>query len=107
MAMKMAPNAKAPSVYMTFRAQTLSGLVRTVGEELGRPVIDKTGLVGKYDFTLQFVPDTGAPLADRSYDSGPGILTALPEQLGLRLEPKKVPLDMLVIDSADKIPTGN
>jgi uncharacterized protein (TIGR03435 family) len=111
MAMKMAPNAKTPSVYMTFRAQTLSGLVRTVGEELGRPVIDKTGLVGKYDFTLQFVPDTGAlatqSLAYRSDDSGPGIRTALPEQLGLRLEPKKVPLDMLVIDSADKTPTGN
>lgn len=119
MAMKMAPNAKAPAVYMTFRKQTLSGLVRTVGEELGRPVIDKTGLSGRYDFTLQFVPESGSPAAqsppgsspdtspDIPNDPGPGILAALPDQLGLRLDSKKVPFDILVIDSVDKVPIGN
>jgi uncharacterized protein (TIGR03435 family) len=114
MAMKMDPQTKGPSIYLTFRAQTLAGLVHTIGEELGRPVVDKTGLAGTYDFKLKFAPASGtqappsAPgLPDVPDESGPGILAAMQEQLGLKLEPKKVPLDMLIIDSVDKVPTEN
>jgi uncharacterized protein (TIGR03435 family) len=111
MTMKMAPNAKVPSALITFRAQVLAGLVRTLGEELGRPVVDKTGLVGKYDFTLEFAPEKRTPETQGSGDaldqSGPGILTAIQDQLGLKLESKKVLFDMLIIDAVDKIPTAN
>ena len=111
MTMKMEPNAKMPSVLMTFQAQPLAGLLRTLGEELGRPVVDKTGLVGKYDFTLEFAPETRTPSTQASAEppdqSGPGILTATQEQLGLKLESRKVPFDMLIIDSVDKVPTAN
>jgi len=114
MKMKMEPNAKAPSVYLTFRAQPLQGLVRTISEELGRPVADKTGLAGTYDFTLEFATEmrgqasaTSPDLSGPPDETGPRILTAIQEQLGLKLEPKKVPLDVLVIDHADKIPTEN
>jgi uncharacterized protein (TIGR03435 family) len=110
MAMRMSPNAKGPSIYLTFRAQGLAGLAHTVGEELGRPVVDKTGLTGKYDFKLEFAPAAGPPaqgLPDALDESGPGILTATQQQLGLKLEPKKVPLDMLIVDSVEKVPTEN
>jgi uncharacterized protein (TIGR03435 family) len=70
----------------------------------GRTVIDKTGLTGRYDFELHWTPDN-AP-ADSPLAGGPSIFTAVEEQLGLKLEPSTAPLDVLVIDSAQK-PTPN
>jgi uncharacterized protein (TIGR03435 family) len=70
----------------------------------GRTVIDHTGLTGRYDIKLRFAPlntPENSPIADR-----PLIFTALPEQLGLKLEPATAPLDVLVIDSAEK-PSDN
>ncbi|HWG18404.1 MAG TPA: TIGR03435 family protein, partial [Acidobacteriaceae bacterium] len=70
----------------------------------GRPVLDKTGLTAHYHVELHWTPDNtpaDSPLAD-----GPSIFTAVEEQLGLKLEPATAPLDVLVIDSAQK-PTPN
>jgi uncharacterized protein (TIGR03435 family) len=76
----------------------------------GRPVIDRTGLKGFYDFTLAFLPDLPPGfdmdklppgMADR-----PDLFTALREQLGLKLEAQKGPVDFYVIDSAEK-PAAN
>jgi uncharacterized protein (TIGR03435 family) len=78
--------------------------------ELGRTVLDKTGLTGTYDFTLKWTPEEppGAmfkgpgdapPAADAN---GPSLFTALEEQLGLKLESQKGPVDLLVIDHAEK-----
>jgi uncharacterized protein (TIGR03435 family) len=64
-----------------------------VGNRLGRIVLDKTRLSDSYDFTLDWVPDQ-APES-----SAPSLVTALREQLGLRLEPQKNPMEVLVIDS--------
>ncbi len=73
---------------------TLDFLPVLLTRELDRPVVDKTGLTGKYDFTLQFTP-----AASESTDStAPSIFTAIQEQLGLKLEPQKAPMDVLVID---------
>lgn len=66
------------------------------------PVTNATGLKGEYDFVLWWSFDT----LDNP-DAGPGILTALQLQLGLKLEPRKGPVEVLVIDHAEKIPTGN
>ena len=103
-AMKMKPGAKLPSVYLTARAQALGELVHMLGDQLGRPVVDKTGLTGKYDYTLEF-PAVESP--DAQDEAGPSLLTGVQEQLGLKLEPKKVPLEVIIIDHSDKTPSGN
>jgi uncharacterized protein (TIGR03435 family) len=67
----------------------------------GQPVVDKTGLTGMYDFTLSFAP------ANDSTSSLPDFFTALQEQLGLKLQSHKVPVEFLVIDRVDRMPTEN
>ena len=65
----------------------------------GRPVINKTNLNGLYDFRLQF---SGEALSGNPDAAGPSIFTAIQEQLGLRLEPSKGPVDVLVIDHVER-----
>jgi len=87
--------------------------VTTIGnflsQRFGRVVINKTALTGLYDFTLTWTPDetelgpNGLPMSRPSADqSGPSLITALREQLGLRLETQKVPTEVLVIDSVQR-----
>ena len=78
----------------------VSGLAEHLSTVLGRPVLDLTKLKDGYDFTLRWVPD-GAP-ADAP--PGPSLPTALREQLGLRLESRKAPIEVLVIDRAERMP---
>jgi uncharacterized protein (TIGR03435 family) len=88
----------------------IGALVRMLSQMLGRPVRDKTGLANKYDYTLTFAPEPtqlapGAPAPDavQPVDSNaPSIFTALQEQLGLKLESTKGPVEVLVVDNADK-----
>ena len=77
---------------------------------VGRPVIDKTGLTSYYNVTLKWTPEVGsASLAPPSLPSGtlpldpdaPSLFTAVQEQLGLKLENARVPLDVVVIDSVE------
>jgi len=96
-------------------------LTRMLAGELGKPVTDATGLKGRYNFSLHWMsgemtatqlsetPDTGAvPTASATDDAfGPTIFGALRDQLGLRLEPKKGPANILVVDSAARRPTEN
>jgi len=80
-----------------------------------RPVIDKTGLTGRYDFTLEFTLDmtgialpTGFPAAaDSASDPGSDVASAVEKQLGLKLTSTKGKLDVIVVDHAEKIPTEN
>lgn len=71
---------------------------------LGRQVIDKTGLAGRYNFTLSFARDPGLPSpgVDPAADSPLSIFTAIQEQLGLKLEPSTAPVETLVIDHIEK-----
>jgi uncharacterized protein (TIGR03435 family) len=66
------------------------------GNGVDRPVLDRTGLSGTYDYKLTWAAD---PPPD---SDAPSIFTALQEQLGLKLEPTKAPIDTLVIDHAEK-----
>ncbi len=68
------------------------------------PVVDMTGLAGFYDLTLDWVPESGQ-LGDSP--SGLTLVVALEEQLGLKLETRKAPVEMLVVDHADRVPTEN
>jgi len=72
----------------------IADLVRDLSQELGRGVVDQTGLNGLYDFTL----DCHTAFMDR----GDSLLEVLPEQLGLELKPQTAPIDVLVIDHAEK-----
>lgn len=81
---------------------------------LDRPVVNQTGLEGKYDFTLNWTPDDsqfsgmGAkiPPPTDSADAPPNLYTAIQEQIGLKLDATKAPTDVLVIDKVEK-PSAN
>lgn len=72
-----------------------------LAHRVSQPVEDKTGLTGIYDYSLSYAP------ANTSDSGLPDLFTALQEQLGLKLESQKVPVEILVIDHVDKIPTEN
>jgi uncharacterized protein (TIGR03435 family) len=81
---------------------------------LDRPVVDQTGLTGRYDFMLKWTPDesqfsgmgvTVPPPSDKA-DAPPSLFTAMQEQLGLKLDPTKSPVDAIVIDHVEK-PSDN
>jgi uncharacterized protein (TIGR03435 family) len=81
--------------------QTLAGFAGSLRSPAGRPVIDRTGIQGNYDFTLSYARDGD------TVSQLPSLFTALQEQYGLRLEKAKVPLEILVIDQVEKVPSEN
>jgi uncharacterized protein (TIGR03435 family) len=68
-----------------------------------RPIVDQTGLQGRYDFQLRWTKDEAPATAT---DAPPGLFTAMQEQLGLKLEPARVPADVLVLDAVER-PSAN
>jgi uncharacterized protein (TIGR03435 family) len=86
---------------------SMDDVVRAIGNSfLDRPVLDKTGLCGTYDLKLTYTPDIPS---NRKGDSDPNdisIFTAVQEQLGLKLEPTKALVEILVVDHIEK-PTEN
>lgn len=84
--------------------QPLSGLIRTLEATLQRRVVDRTGLQGIYDIELTYVDERFAPQGANA--DGPALFTALQEQLGLKLESARGPVEVLVIDSVAE-PTVN
>jgi uncharacterized protein (TIGR03435 family) len=94
---------------MLAEAASMKDLAYKLSRLLGRPVVNNTGLDGNYDFKLEWTPDAGAPAPDRQpveASIGPSLFSALQQQLGLRLEATKGPVDILVIDRVDR-PTEN
>jgi len=81
--------------------QPMKPLVNQLTRELGRLVVDRTGLMGYYNFTLRWTPEEGSQPAGGAPEdvSAPSIFTAQQEQLGLKLEQTKAPVQVLVIDS--------
>jgi bla regulator protein blaR1 len=109
--MRMSP------VQMTAGGTSMAGLANTLSRQLDRMVIDKTGLAGTYDFELAFAPiqapqapppGAPAPAPDPSVvePGAPDLFTAIREQLGLKLESQKAPVDVVVIDKVEP-PTEN
>jgi uncharacterized protein (TIGR03435 family) len=85
---------------------TTAQLANSLKPMTGRPVIDKTGLDGRYDILLDFDTYSSRGLTPPPDYDKPQLKTALQEQLGLRLEPQKIPLPLLVVESIDR-PTEN
>lgn len=100
------------------QAANMAAVANLLSQQLGRPVVDKTGITGEFDIEMHWTPEPGQgggpfggapppPEAIASSDnSGPSLLTAVQEQLGLKLESQKLPVPILVIDSVSK-PTEN
>jgi uncharacterized protein (TIGR03435 family) len=87
---------------MVYPRQTIEFLAAMLSGQLHHPVIDATGLTGKYDIALYWdMRGTSDP------DAGPTLEAALQSQLGLKLEQKKGPVDIVVVDHAEKVPTEN
>ena len=85
------------------RSLPMSSLANMLISVVGAPVLDKTELVGNYSFVLEFAPLVGTPREDERL---PTIFAVLTEKLGLKLEAIKGPVEVLVIDQAEK-PTEN
>jgi uncharacterized protein (TIGR03435 family) len=91
--------------------ETIAGFIRMLSQRVGRPVIDKTGINGSFDFHLEFAPDefSGGTRGDPAIQagalpdsSGPTIFTAVQEQLGLKLESARGPGEFLVVDHVER-----
>jgi bla regulator protein BlaR1 len=111
-------NAKPSAIFGggsgTFTDSSMAVLAARLSEQLGRPVVDRTGLKGGYDFTLEWTPAPGEGSAESiglppraeppsaGDSNSPSIFTALQDQLGLKLESTKGPVDILVIDHVER-----
>lgn len=93
---------------LTVTSQPLSTLTDILSQVLNRPVVDQTGLTGNYDFHIKWTPDQVAASADagQGSDAPPPLFTALQEQLGLKLQAGKDPIQVLIVDSIS-MPTAN
>jgi len=100
---------------LTAQQVDMKAIADLLAGQLDRPVVDMTELKGLYDFKLEFTPEQRqgiAPPPDAAERpspdaAGPTIFTALQEQAGLRLQSQKVPVDVVVIDHVEKVPTEN
>jgi uncharacterized protein (TIGR03435 family) len=90
----------------TFLAQPISRFTFTLSRRMDRPVLDRTGLQGRYDFTID-LSGLGYNGREPEVPGGPSIFTTVQRDLNLRLEARKEPIEILVIDFANKIPTEN
>jgi uncharacterized protein (TIGR03435 family) len=80
-------------------------MIRLLSQAMRAPVIDQTGLKGKFDFTLDL---TGYITKNMQPEDGiSAAFTILQEQLGLKLESKKMPVEMLIVDRVERVPTEN
>ena len=85
---------------------TMTALARLLSRFERQTVVDQTGLTGEYELKLEWSPDTDLA-SGAEPGSGPSLVTALAEQLGLRLEGRKGPLPVLVLDSVRQTPEEN
>lgn len=84
---------------------TMEQLAKLIAGPAGKPVVDKTGLDGRYSYVLTYTPLSAQ--SDNAADPELDIFQAVQQQLGLKLEAKKDPIEVLVIDHAERVPSGN
>jgi uncharacterized protein (TIGR03435 family) len=95
----------------------MDALANTLANLMGEPVVDQTGLKGEYDITLDFDPASAGGMmgpmgpppggGGASDSNAPSLPAAVQQELGLKLEPKKLPLENIIIDSIEKVPSEN
>ena len=87
--------------------QPLSVFAACLSIALKTPVIDKTGLTGNWDYDLEYANGSRSTVADGPSTTAPDLITAVREQLGLKLESKHGSVKILVIDHIEKTPSPN
>jgi uncharacterized protein (TIGR03435 family) len=105
--LRFAPQMDADQKIVSYRLlamrYTLRQLTDLFARQMGSVIVNETGLNGEFDFTIDLTADEGRP-----HSLDPALLiTAMREQLGLTVKAQKVPVDILVIDSAEKVAAGN
>ena len=95
--------------HIVSNGMTMEVLTTILSRFLRQPILDRTGLEGAYAIDLQWAPEPRTPTEVAAADpaAGPSIYAAVQEQLGLRLEARKTPLPVIVVDRAEKMPSGN
>lgn len=96
------PHASAGSGYLEAQATTLADLALSLSGSADRPVVDETGVTGRFDVTLDWAVDEEHETAGL-----PSLSVALEEKLGLKLKPCNRPVEKLIIDSVEKQPSAN
>ena len=91
---------------MMMGAQTMDQLANLLASPAGRPVVNRTGLTGRYFYAVAYSP-LSAQATGAADSSSVDIFAALEQQLGLKLESKKESLDVLTVDHAERVPTEN
>jgi len=92
---------------IAFAKASIEQLAGTLSRQLNMPVEDATGLKGVFNFSLSYAEMRAAPKPGEVDSDAPSLFTAVQEQLGLKLEARKTPVEILVIDHAEKVPSGN
>jgi uncharacterized protein (TIGR03435 family) len=87
-------------------AVSMAGLAKQLAQQLEHPVVDKTGLTGVYTLKLEWTPDEQSGSAAEQ-PLGPSIFNALQDQLGLKLQTQKLPVEIVVVDRVDRTPVEN
>ena len=101
-----------PGLFYGVNATTADFVTALQGVAMDRPVVDQTGLTGRWDFRLEWTPDPSQfggralPVGPSDANRPPALFTAIQEQLGLKLESKRASVDVLVIDRVEK-PSDN
>jgi uncharacterized protein (TIGR03435 family) len=115
------PRAGSPAASASARMMTIDVLLGGLGSQIDRPVVDKTGLNGVYDFKLVWAPDRASAsspqppespsgqvgLLDAASDPAPTLFAAFERQLGLKFEDKRGPVQVLVVDKVNRTPKEN
>lgn len=86
--------------------ESMADFAEFLSQQIGQPVANATGLNTKYDFQIEWSPALTRG-GDAPEDSAPSLFTAIQQQLGLRLESKKILVDVVVVDHIEKTPTEN
>ncbi len=103
MAPRMSADQKISAYHIIATRFSLAQLSDAFARQLGRPIVNQTGLDGEYDFEFELTPDESRPNpTDPAF-----LLSALRDQVGLTVKAEKIPMDILVIDSAEKVAAGN
>jgi len=98
---------RATPAHAELRTPNLLPLSRLAIGGTPRPVIDATGLTGKYDIKLTWSPQADNPQPGGAAPEGESMLEALESQLGLKIRQGKASVEMLVVDRIEKVPTDN
>jgi uncharacterized protein (TIGR03435 family) len=96
-----------PVAKVTAKAQPMSALASLLSTQLQSPVVDRTGLTGKYNFVMEYLPRMAGGVSTQVDDGAVDITSALQQQLGLRLVKGKSKIDVVIIDKLDRVPTEN